>query len=116
MRYREPFTLYPRKMKSGLVVWYYQTYDENGRRTTARSTGQITKMAAKAYCLKLYKEDRLIPAKCNLEFFRDYAKDWWVWGKCEYLKLFEKIIDVNRHFYYFILGKELNHFFFFSIS
>ena len=29
-RYREPFTLYPRKIKNGKKIWYYRTYDEDG--------------------------------------------------------------------------------------
>lgn len=86
MRYREPFTVFPRKMKSGLVVWYYQTYDNNNRRTTARSTGQTLKGAARAYCNKLYKEDALIPNRGGNITFANYSVDWWEWDKCEYLK------------------------------
>ena len=69
MRYREPFTIFPGKMKSGLVVWYYQTYDNKNRRTTARSTGQTKKGAARAYCNKLYKDDALIPSSGVNLFF-----------------------------------------------
>ena len=86
MRYREPFTVFPRKMKSGLVVWYYQTYDNNNRRTTARSTGQTLKGAARAYCNKLYKEDALIPNRGGNITFANYSVDWWEWDKCEYLR------------------------------
>jgi len=86
MRYREPFTVFPRKMKSGLVVWYYQTYDNNNRRTTARSTGQTSKGAARTYCNKLYKEDALVPNRGSNLVFAKYAENWWVWDKCEYVK------------------------------
>lgn len=86
MRYREAFTVFPRKMKSGRVVWYYQTYDKKGRRTTARSTGQRTKGAAKAYCNRLYKEDALIPNSCGNVLFEKYAENWWIVDKCEYIK------------------------------
>ena len=103
MRYREPFTVFPRKMKSGLVVWYYQTYDNNNRRTTARSTGQTQKGAARAYCNKLYKEDALVPNRGGNLVFAKYAENWWIWDKCEYVKfrlsrreLSRKYIDTGR--------------------
>jgi YD repeat-containing protein len=38
MGYREPFTVFRRTLPSGNSVFYYQTYDENGNRTCARST------------------------------------------------------------------------------
>lgn len=103
MRYREPFTVFPRKMKSGLVVWYYQTYDNNNRRTTARSTGQTSKGAARTYCNKLCKEDDLIPNRGSNLVFAKYAENWWIWDKCEYIKfrlsrreLSRKYIDSGR--------------------
>ena len=103
MRYREPFTVFPRKMKSGLVVWYYQTYDNNNRRTTARSTGQTSKGAARVYCNKLYKEDALVPNRGSNLVFAKYAENWWIWEKCEYVKfrlsrreLSRKYIDTGR--------------------
>ena len=103
MRYREPFTVFPRKMKSGLVVWYYQTYDNNNRRTTARSTGQTSKGAARTYCNKLYKEDALVPNRGSNLVFAKYAENWWIWDKCEYVKfrlsrreLSRKYIDTGR--------------------
>jgi integrase len=86
MRYKEPFTVYPRKMKSGLIVWYYQTYDEFNKRTTARSTGQITKSAARAFCRKLEKEDLLVPNSLNNLTFGEFAVNWWIPGKCSYLE------------------------------
>ena len=41
MRYREVFTVFPRRMKSGRKIYYYQTYNEEGRRTSAKSTGMV---------------------------------------------------------------------------
>ena len=58
MRYREPYTLIPRKV-SNKTIWYYRTYDKEGKRTTARSTGQTAKTAARAYCATLHKEGNL---------------------------------------------------------
>lgn len=98
MRYREPFTVFPRKMKSGLVVWYYQTYDNNNRRTTARSTGQTSKGAARTYCNKLYKEDALIPNRGENLLFSQYAKDWWIWDKCEYVKFRLSRRELTRNY------------------
>ena len=85
MRYREPWSLYPRKSKpGGPTVWYYRTYDESGRRTTGRSTGTSSKTLARDYCASLYREGRLIPTPDVL--FEEYAKPWWIWGRCEYIR------------------------------
>lgn len=90
MRYHEPFTLLPRKMPSGLVVWYYRTRTEDGRRTTAWSTGQTTKSAARAHCRKLEKAGQLIPPKVVVGTprplsFGELARDFWTWDKSEYI-------------------------------
>lgn len=86
MRYREPFTVFPRKLKSGRVVWYYQTYDQKGHRTSALSTGQLTKSAARATCRTLEKEGNLIPNKSGRMTFSDYSKNWWDMDKSEYVR------------------------------
>jgi len=98
MRYREPFTVFPRKMKSGLVVWYYQTYDKNNRRTTARSTGQNSKGAARVYCNKLYKQDALVPNRGGNLIFAKYAENWWIWDKCEYVKFRLSRRELTRNY------------------
>ena len=98
MRYREPFTVFPRKMKSGLIVWYYQTYDNNNRRTTARSTGQTSKGAARVYCNKLYREDALVPNRGENLLFSKYAENWWVWDKCEYVKFRLSRRELTRNY------------------
>ena len=85
-------------MKSGKVIWYYQTYDENGHRTNALSTGQITKSAARAICRKLQREDKLIPTRGSQMLFRDYAKDWWDWDKCEFLKFKKSRRSISRSY------------------
>ena len=83
-RYRQKFTIYPRKLNSGKTVYYYRTYDEFGRRTTPKSTGQTSKTAANAFCQKLLEEGNLLPTKSNL--FGNYASDWWIWDSCPYIK------------------------------
>ena len=79
MRHRNPFTL----IKRG-DVGYYRTYDEYGRRTTKRSTGQTNKTLAERYCFKLGQGSELVPVKDTL--FSAYAADWWLWDRCEYIK------------------------------
>lgn len=53
MRYREPFTIFPRKLNSGKTVYYYRTYTPDGERTTAHSTGKTNKTQARCYCADL---------------------------------------------------------------
>ena len=84
MSYRDDFTLFPRKLNSGKTVWYYQTYDDEGKRTTAKSTGQTTKTAAKSYCNLLLKEGKLIPTK--IPNFEDFTEDWFIYDKCPYIR------------------------------
>ena len=89
MRYHEPFTLLPRKMpatgkrKKPLIVWYYRTRTEDGQRTTAWSTGQTSKSAARAHCRKLEQAGELIPrrdpAPPRAQTFADLAQGFWTW-------------------------------------
>ena len=60
MRYREPFTLFLRKLPSGKKIWYYRTYDKYNKRTNAFSSEKKSKTAAKAYCFDLLKKDLLL--------------------------------------------------------
>jgi integrase len=52
-RYKEPFTVFPRKLKSGKTIFYYRTYSPDGERTTAHSTGKTNRTQAKNYCADL---------------------------------------------------------------
>lgn len=77
-RYRKPFTLYKRG-----DYWYYRTYDDDGYRTTAKTTGQTTKTNAMNYCNELFKKGLLNVASITLSEYADgfydensiYAKD-----------------------------------------
>lgn len=61
-RYHEPYMVYPRTLPSGLVVYYYQTYDPiTGRRLPGRSTGKAKPAEAYAWCEEQYRAGRLIP-------------------------------------------------------
>jgi len=73
-RYREPFTLFPRKLKSGKIVYYYRTYTQDGIRTVAHSTGQTNKTLARQYCFKLLEQGILCTGLSMS--FRNYAQDF----------------------------------------
>lgn len=83
MRVTEPYTIFPRKLKSGKIVWYYQYRDEYGRRSAAMSTGETTKSGAMRVCRKLYNSgsfggSALIFAKFTENFF-DMNSSFWKW-------------------------------------
>lgn len=89
MRFREPFSLYKRKTSKGRSVYYYRTYDQEGKRTTAISTGKTSRAKAMEFCIDLIKRDELIPQRHKSPqdmLFKEYSKDWWIWGKCHYIK------------------------------
>ncbi len=81
MRYREPFTIFPRKLKSGKVVWYYRTYTLSGERTVARSTGCTNKTQARNYCADLLAKGLLctgtgVTFAAFAEHFYDDDSEW----------------------------------------
>jgi integrase len=84
MRYKEPFTIYPRKLKK-YTIYYYQCYDNNGRRIYGHSTGQRTKTAARLYCMELYRKGELIPDNKPVSF-AEFAAGWWDIKTCKYLQ------------------------------
>lgn len=84
MRSKTPFRLFKR-IVGGRTIWYYTTYDEYGKRLRY-STGCTNKTSANNFCMELYKQGKLIPDVYKIAVpFSEYAKDWWVWGKCPYL-------------------------------
>lgn len=54
MRVTEPYTIFPRTLSSGKTVYYYQFRNENGQRSSAKSTGCTTLSSARRFCQKLY--------------------------------------------------------------
>jgi integrase len=89
MNERKDYSLYKRSIKGQQIkgarwIWYYRTYDEYGRRTSGRSTGETNKTRAERYCNGLIRVGKLIPTKKTL--FRDYSVDWWIWDRCSYIK------------------------------
>ena len=113
MRYRQPFIVYPRSMPSGQKIFYYQTYDQNGNRTVPQSTGKLTQTAAKAHCMKLWKEEKLVPTsqEKKASLFHEFAEKFWVHGESAYLKYREQrgykislghAVKQNRYFHRYI--------------
>ncbi len=84
MRFKDPFTIYQRLIKSGRKVYYYHIYSQNGERLSF-STGLSTKTATREYCFRLYKNNQLIPCKITKITFNDYSENWWIWDKCDYI-------------------------------
>ena len=86
MRLKATFSLYRRKIRSGKSVFYYQCYDENGRRVCGHSTGQITKTAAWEFCIKLFKQEKLVKEKYKkVSTLKEFAEGFWDYEKSEYL-------------------------------
>ncbi|MGL4981979.1 MAG: hypothetical protein ACRC4W_03840 [Treponemataceae bacterium] len=66
MRYRQPFTLFQKKLQSGTKIWYYSIYDQNNVRRQY-STGAKTKNQALKYCLEKFKNNSLpVPETYNV--------------------------------------------------
>lgn len=84
MKVSEPYTIFPRTLSSGKVVYYYQFRLENGQRSSAKSTGCTTLGSAKRYCNKLYNQGEF--KQSSKLKFSVYAKDfftkesnWYKW-------------------------------------
>ena len=89
MRHR--FGVFKRKRKNS-VVWYFWYYDKDGNRQH-KSTGQKTKWEAEQFAenwLSSQNEKKKI-------ILEEYAKDYYVWGKCNWIK--------RRHARGFSLGE-----------
>lgn len=54
MRITEPYIIFPRTLKSGKTVFYYQYRDSAGRRSGMKSTGCSTSAQAKRFCQKIF--------------------------------------------------------------
>ncbi|MFP3041237.1 site-specific integrase [Treponema primitia] len=85
MRVRESYSLYQRKTPAG-VVFYYQVYDEAGKRLCGHSTGKTTKTAAREFCNQLLKAGKLLPEKDPAPTFGGFSEGWWDFETCRYTK------------------------------
>ena len=84
---REAFSVYERRLRSGKRVFYFQVYDEDGKRGCGHSTGKGSRTAARNYCHVLLREGRLLERVREVPLFEEFAKGWWVWDSCPYLKM-----------------------------
>ena len=83
MSNQDRFDLYARKTKK-CKICYYRVYDEYEKRSSGKSTKQTSKTAARQYVINLIKKGALV-TKGN-PVFSEYAADWWIWDKCQYIK------------------------------
>ena len=65
-RIRAEYSIFPVKMKSGKTVYYYQTYDNFGRRTSKKSTGKNNKTAADAWVKDQLKKNPVLAGDCPI--------------------------------------------------
>lgn len=72
MRYTEPYTIFPRTLPSGKVIYYFQYRDENGRRSAAYSTGTDKLSKARRICQKLYNEGKFQTSSSTL--FKSFSR------------------------------------------
>jgi hypothetical protein len=99
MRLREEFSVYKRRMPSGHTVYYYQIYDEDGKRSCGHSTGKATKTAARAFCVELVRERRLDEfRRSRVPTFAEFAEGWWVRGTCPYLQSKEGREELSKNY------------------
>ena len=85
MRAKAVFSVFGRKLPSGKMVYYYQCYDDKGIRQYAKSTGLSKKTEAVAYCMKLFRDNLLIPEQ-KVPTFAEFSNGWWNIDTCKYLK------------------------------
>lgn len=98
MRITEPYTIFPRTLNSGKTVYYYQYRQQDGSRSTAKSTGQTTLAGAKRFCNKLYNSGEF--EKTSSTRFSVYVADFfekdkpfYQWKKVSKSNLTENTLD-----------------------
>jgi integrase len=86
MRSKQEFSIYGRKVASGKTIFYYHTYDEDGRRLCGHSTGKSTRTAAREFCMALFREQRLLPRdQGKIPTLDEFTKGWFDYDTCPYL-------------------------------
>jgi len=99
MRLRGSFSLYRRKVGGGKAVFYYRCYDANGNRVCGHSTGQTSKMAAREYCMRLMKEDKLVKHKyAGVPTFKEFATGFWDIETSDFLKSLKSRRVISRSY------------------
>lgn len=74
MKVCEPYIIFPRKLKSGKTVYYYQFRTETNSRSSPKSTGCTTLAQARRYCNQLYNNGEF--RKTSSTSFSVYTKDF----------------------------------------
>ena len=85
MRNKAVFSVFGRKLPSGKRVYYYQYYDQKGKRQWAKSTGLSKKTEAVSFCMKLFRDGLLIPEQ-KAPTFAEFSAGWWEAETCKYIK------------------------------
>ncbi|MFZ7131968.1 MAG: tyrosine-type recombinase/integrase [Eubacteriales bacterium] len=70
------YTLFKR---SNSKIWYFYYYHDGKR--ISKSTGKTRKYEAQEYCEKFLEEPQE-----KAVYLKDFAKDFYVWGKCKWIK------------------------------
>lgn len=99
-----PYTFFKRPTrKAKTFIYYVQFRDNEGKRTTAMSTGQTTKSAAETWVQEFLKKGGRAKFR---DTFGKYAQKWWIWGECPYIqgklargkKITRSYADVRRSY------------------
>lgn len=78
--------IFPKKLSNGKVIFYYTTYDENGKRRQF-STGKLTREEAYAECFKRLSEGKIV--KRSKMIMGEFTKNWFIYGSCPYYSVRE---------------------------
>lgn len=68
MRVTEPYIIFPRKLSSGRIVYYYQFRDNNGRRSNPLSTGETVLSKARRKIQQMYNAGEFNKSSASVEF------------------------------------------------
>lgn len=81
-RPRQHYTIFPRKMSSGKTIYYYRFYISDTIRSSAKSTGQSSKILARKYCEDLFREGKF--DYVNQITFKEYTFHFYEKGSTWY--------------------------------
>ncbi len=80
----QPFTVYKRKTtRKRKYVYYVLFRDEDGKRLSGKSSGKHSRAEATEWARKQLNPTLYTYSAIT---FGKYAENWFIWGKCEYLK------------------------------
>jgi integrase len=80
---RQPFGLFLKRLACGTNVFYYWTYDSDGKRRQF-STGLIDKKEAMREVLNRMKDGKLVPIDKTV--LRIWTNNWFVYNDCPYIQ------------------------------